>query len=124
MAYEPTAAAISQAAEICSPRTRAITPHATAPTTATSVQMTIERARDFVLTSCLPLRCGLPHPAERGAKAEVGRQVGAESTHSQHAPAVDGHVTARQVRHRHAVREDARPLLARERPVPPLVLDA
>ena len=49
MAYEPTAAAISHAAEICSPRTSAITPQATAPTTATSVQMTIERVRDFVL---------------------------------------------------------------------------
>ena len=58
MAYEPTAAAISQAAEICSSRTRAMTPHATAPMIATGVQMTIERARDLVLTTASPDGCG------------------------------------------------------------------
>ena len=50
MAYEPTAATISQAAEIRSSRARAMTPHAMAPTIATAVQITIDRVRDFVFT--------------------------------------------------------------------------
>jgi hypothetical protein len=54
MAYEPTAAAISQAAEICSPRTSAMTPQDTAPTSATAVQMTIERVRDLFFTVASP----------------------------------------------------------------------
>ena len=56
IAYEPTAAAISHAAEICSPLTRAMTPHETAPTSATAVQMTMLRVRDFVLGDSSPDR--------------------------------------------------------------------
>ena len=41
-----------------------MTPQATAPMIATAVQMTIERARDFVLTSYLP-RDGDVAPLER-----------------------------------------------------------
>src|SRR5215207_4785180 len=104
MAYDPSAAAISQTAEICSPRTRAITPHATAPTRATAVQMTTVRVRDLVLTTFLPLSA--PRPAEHGAQAEVGRQIRAETAHPEAAPVVDGHIAAGQVRHRHPVGED------------------
>ena len=58
------AAAISHAAEICSPRTSAITPHATALTTATNVQMAIERLRDLVPMNAPPLvrSCRESHP--------------------------------------------------------------
>ena len=44
MAYEPTAAAISHAAEICSPSDEGDDAHETAPTSATAVQMTMLRA--------------------------------------------------------------------------------
>ena len=68
MKYEPSAAAISHAAEICSPRTRAMTPHATAPTTATNVQMAIERLRDLV-----PMSAPLPSRASRAASPPGAR---------------------------------------------------
>ncbi len=58
MAYEPTAATISHAALIDSSRTSAMTPQATAPTTADGRPDAIDLARDFVLTACssLPVR--------------------------------------------------------------------
>ena len=68
MKYEPSAAAISHAAEICSPRTSAMTPHATAPTTATNVQMAIVRLRDLVpMSAPLPSRAPMDRspPAPR-----------------------------------------------------------
>src|SRR5688500_6774302 len=49
MAYEPRAATTSHTAEISSPRTRATTPHATAPTTATAVQTTTDCQRGLAL---------------------------------------------------------------------------
>src|SRR5690349_6095723 len=62
MAYEPTAATISQAALIGSSRTRAITPHATAPTTATADQMAMDLAR----MATPPDGCVRIHPHEPG----------------------------------------------------------
>ncbi|GAA4004995.1 hypothetical protein GCM10022232_50580 [Streptomyces plumbiresistens] len=43
MAYEPSAATTSQTAEISSPRARARTPQATAPSSATVTHSTIDR---------------------------------------------------------------------------------
>src|SRR3954468_4565279 len=70
MAYDASAAKISHAAEICSPRTRATTPQATAPTRATAVQITIERVLVRVMALPLPQardRNHVPGPSERYA---------------------------------------------------------
>ena len=64
MAYEPTAATISQAALIDSSRTSAMTPQAAAPTMATADQI----AMDLVLMVVL-----LPPGAARGFAPRVKR---------------------------------------------------
>src|SRR3954465_7129908 len=101
---------MSQAALICSSRTSAMPPQATAPTRATAVQMAIERGRDFVRTAGLlpygPLRSGfLPawvlgetsgqrgprgrpqHAHEHRRAGEEGERRGPEA----HEPRVDRH---------------------------------
>src|SRR3954447_5413941 len=67
MAYDASAAKTSHAAEICSPRTRATTHHATAPTSETAVQIATDRARVACMSPDLP--CGLTevrYPTPRG----------------------------------------------------------
>ncbi len=78
MKYEPSAAAISHAAEICSPRASAITPHATAPTSATNVQMAIERLRDLVPMKSPPLSGStvrIPHRPERETSQRIWKRL-------------------------------------------------
>src|SRR5215217_8626402 len=67
MAYDASAAKTSHAAEMCSPRTRATTHHATAPTSETAVQIATDRARVACMSPDLP--CGLTevrYPTPRG----------------------------------------------------------
>ena len=57
MAYEPSAATTSQIAEMFSPRDRARTPQATAPTMATAVQISTERGFNRDRASVSVMRC-------------------------------------------------------------------
>src|SRR4051794_15753817 len=67
---------MSHAAEICSPRTRAITPQETAPTSATAAQITMLRVRDLVLTafSSLERPLGRTDPRARGRSNRSAEQ--------------------------------------------------
>src|SRR3954451_5542346 len=79
---------MSQAALICSSRTSAITPQATAPTIATAVQIATERPRDLVLTAYSPLcgsrrRVSSPPPGSRKRPHACGHG-GREEDHDKH----------------------------------------
>src|SRR5664280_2261388 len=109
MAYEPSAAASSQSAEIRSCRTSASTPQAVAPTTATSTHTIVWPMRDRPpgrSASWSPDRSSVRsselighlrggggrrlgrQPTEAGAQSEVTWQVGAELPAPEQAPAV------------------------------------